>query len=312
MTQAKGGSDCPYSGLAGTVALKGSLHNHTVASDGPITHPREVRRVYEEAGYHFAAITDHDRRMGEVPWADADYEVCEPGVFALWRGYEASLPNDHVNCLGCLPHDLATSPKEPGFVAEAKATGAFTWLNHPAKYNDCPERVLGDAELRQVHGLEVYSGARVAKDAGPLAETLWDACLRRGRRYWALASPDCHRYDPSLPDSPFNGYIVAFARAIEPAAIMEALLAGRFYASTGVEVRSVRCVDGTLHVQSTNADRVRFIGAAGVLAQANGPAAAYRINGDEGYVRAELERDEPCFPTSGAPRQKAWLQPLWT
>ena len=293
------------------LALKGSLHNHTVTSDGLATPPREVRRIYQDAGYQFAGITDHDRRLDEVPWSEADYDVGEPGVFALLRGYEASFVGDHVNCLGCHPGDLPKTPCDAGFVAAVKRTGALAWLNHPAKYNDCPERVSGDPEYRLLHGMEVYSGARVEKAPGPLAEELWDACLRRGLRWWALASADCHHYDPDRPDSPFNGCVVAFASAIEPGAIMAALHAGRFYASTGVEVDRVRCENGRMVVHSSNADRVRFVGASGVLQETSGPAAEYRVAGHEGYVRVELERDEPCFHTPSAPAQKAWLQPLW-
>jgi len=302
----------PYEGIEGMLALKGSLHNHTVTSDGPITPPAEVRRIYQDAGYHFAAVTDHDRRMHQVPWADEDYQITEPGVFVLFRGYEASFPNAHVNCLGCQPSDPSHGPGEPGFIDETRAAGALTWLNHPAKYNDCPNTVADDPELSRVHGVEVYSGARVAKSPGAFATAVWDACLARGLRLWALASADCHNYALDRPDSPFNGYVVAFASAVEHDAIMDALFAGRFYASTGVEVTRASYFDGRLDIESANADRVRFIGPAGVIQETDGPNSTCDLAGNGSYVRVELERDKPCFHTPDAPRQTAWLQPLWT
>lgn len=289
------------------------MHNHTVSSNGPVVSPREVRRVYEEAGYQFAAITDHDRRADQVPWTDDDYEVDEPGVFALLRGHEASFPNDHVNCIGCQPEDLTKAPGQAGFVDEAREAGALVFMNHPARYNKRPKLVVDDPEFRLLHGLEVYSGARVERSGsrGPLAVRLWDACLACGLRLWAFASADCHNYDFKLPDSPTNGYVVAFADAIERTSIMDALHSGRFYASSGVDVKSVRLANGKLEVASTNADTITFIGRGGTLSKRNGPSASYRIRGDEDYVRAECQRDEPCFAAAGAPPQTAWLQPLW-
>jgi len=300
---------CPYEGCEGLLALKGSLHNHTVASSGLRTPPESVRHLYQAAGYRFAALTDHDRRQHELPWTDDDYDVSEPGAFVLLRGYEATIGSDHVNCVGVRPEDLTRDPTQPGFIQEALDAGGLLHLNHPARYNSQPADVYDHPELRLVQGLEVYSGARV--DRQPMAIGLWDACLRHGLRLWAFASADCHNYDPKLPDSPFNGYVVVFAAAIEQEAIMASLKAGRFYASTGVHVEHVEFAGGRLTVESRDADFVTFVGAEGRLDRVRGHRAEYEVTGREGYVRIELERDEPCFHTPGAPAKRAWLQPIW-
>ena len=301
----------PYDGCTGLLQLKGSLHNHTVSSSGRVTSPAEIRRIYQDAGFHFAAVTDHDRRLDQLPWAEHDYEVGEAGAFVLLRGYEASFPDDHVNCIGCLPRDLARTPGQEGFVSEVRRAGGIAFLNHPAKHSQRPERVFDDPEFRLMHGLEVYSGARVAKTPGAVATELWDACLASGLRLWAFASADCHNYDPKLPDGPFNGYVVVFAHAVEADAITAALKAGRFYGSTGVDVERVACAGGRIEVASSNADTITFVGARGPLRTVRGAAASYDIVGDEGYVRVELQRDEPCFDAPGAPPRSAWLQPMW-
>ena len=302
----------PYDACNGMMRLKGSLHNHTVSSAGKMTSPAEIRQIYQDAGFQFAAVTDHDRRLDQLPWTDQEYQISEPGKFVLLRGFEASFPNDHVNCIGSLPRDLTSAPGQQGFVREVTQAGGLAFLNHPAKHSQRPERVLDHPEFHTLYGLEVYSGARVAKAPGALATELWDASLARGLRWWAFASADCHNYDPELPDSPSNGYVVVFARAIEAHAIMDALRAGRFYASTGVEVERIGRTDGRLDVVSANADTITFVGRRGPLETVHGRAASYQIAGDEGYVRVELQRDEPCFPTPGAPPKSAWLQPLWT
>ena len=39
--------------------MKGCLHTHTTCSDGTLT-PQQVALIYEEKGYDFIALTDHD------------------------------------------------------------------------------------------------------------------------------------------------------------------------------------------------------------------------------------------------------------
>ena len=42
--------------------LKGALHVHTTCSDGTLTVPEAVR-VYEDLGFDFIALTDHDHLL---------------------------------------------------------------------------------------------------------------------------------------------------------------------------------------------------------------------------------------------------------
>ncbi|MBW3625488.1 MAG: hypothetical protein KY468_18995, partial [Armatimonadetes bacterium] len=109
--------------------------------------------------------------------------------------------------------------------------------------------------------------------------------------------------------------------------LMEAIRAGRFYASTGVTIQGMRREGETWTIESEDADRIRFIGSDGkLLALADaasgvymfkqagaigteplmpseiGLAARYRFTGDEGYVRCELV---------GRGGRMAWTQPVW-
>jgi hypothetical protein len=124
---------------------------------------------------------------------------------------------------------------------------------------------------------------------------------------YGLASDDAHHYQTYSPlyANPGRGWIRVGASALSPAALFEALAAGRFYASTGVtlgdfELRGPEvwlCVDagpGERH-------RIEFIGPHGQVVQAEeGVEARYRLAADQAYVRARV---------TSASGQQAWLQP---
>ena len=101
--------------------------------------------------------------------------------------------------------------------------------------------------------------------------------------------------------------MVVKAAALEAGAILEALEAGRFYASTGVELEDVVVADTRLEVRIRTRGDFRytttFIGAGGrVLAVVHGPVAAFELQAPEAYVRARV------VDSGGA---VAWVQPVF-
>jgi hypothetical protein len=90
-------------------------------------------------------------------------------------------------------------------------------------------------------------------------------------------------------------------------AIRAALLAGDFYATTGVLLRELEASPQRLALSIEGAAGVsfaiRFVGRGSrVLAEHQGVQASYAPRGDEGYVRAVVQ----------APGgQKAWTQPVF-
>lgn len=176
--------------------------------------------------------------------------------------------------------------------------------------------MLDSPGLRKLDGLEVYSGARdtdnglvEGKDSRCLATKLWDACLSAGLRLWGFANPDCHYFDPDLPDSPQNGFNGVLAEALTREALLDPMRHGRFYASTGIQIETIETRNGLLRVRSANAMRIRLIGRHGQrLATFAGPEAHYVAQGPEGYIRVELEGS--FSPLSYPSKQCAWLQPI--
>jgi hypothetical protein len=95
------------------------------------------------------------------------------------------------------------------------------------------------------------------------------------------------------------------ASSLSSEAIRDALSRGDFYASTGVKIKDIRASDSeyTVEVELASWEKVTtyFIGPEGkVLGRSFEPAAVYRFEGPQAYVRARVES------SSGA---RAWTQP---
>jgi hypothetical protein len=96
------------------------------------------------------------------------------------------------------------------------------------------------------------------------------------------------------------------AERLEARAILSALEAGDFYASTGVELTDYNVTPESMTIavrKDTWAKyRIQFIGKGGrLLGEALDSPAEYRFRGDEGYVRAKVVESNGRL---------AWCQPV--
>ena len=192
--------------------------------------------------------------------------------------------------------------------------------------------------------------------AHPSVEKIWDIAntIRIAKMktapLLAVASDDTHNYRQSGPGaaSPGRGWIMVHASELSPAALVEAVRHGDFYASTGVTLRNV-AYDAKQRVVSVEVEpkpgasyTIEFIGtlqgvdptgkpvevASGkkpkrpgsqyspeigkVLASVKGASARYKLNGKELYVRAVVRSNQPVANPSSSTWefQKAWCQPV--
>lgn len=312
----------PYADLGGLRPWRGMWHSHLAVSS---PRPEEAVAICRAGGYHFLGVTDHDNRYPLLPWSAADWAAAAGDRFLVIGGFEATHPLGHITCLGLDPAgagiDAAAARSNrdekagleagyAGFLERAAAAGAFLALNHPHKWRGHGQRLLKETGVGRLHAMEIYNGNQVGKAlAQGYTIDLLDECLSAGGRFWAAANPDCHSWDQQRPDGPFNGYSVVFAAGLSRRSIIDALKAGRFYASTGLEIESIR-VDGEhLAVRAGDSRQISFYGAGGrLLRRVAGSRAAYRFRGDEGYVRVELA-GAPVPDENALPRM-AWLQPV--
>jgi predicted metal-dependent phosphoesterase TrpH len=275
---------------------KGNLHTHTTNSDGD-SPPDDVVAWYRDAGYDFLALTDHD--FLTLP---ADHREAA-GSMELVHGEEVSAGDIHMNALGL------RSTLEPVIGATSQLTletnagrirdaGALASINHP---NFRWALRLEDLEpLGSGFLFEVYNAGPGANNQGagadrPSAEGLWDGLLSLGRRSVAVAVDDAHEFRTwgHGRSNPGRAWVHVCAESAAEVHILEALRAGRCYASTGVELealdqaRSMTVVSiaqvADLHYRTT------FIGQGGrVLDVVDGVEPRYRCRGTEGYVRARI------------------------
>jgi hypothetical protein len=271
--------------------LRGNLHAHTTASDGRLTLP-ELASEYARRGYDFLGVADHDVVLDPVAAVLISAPVLVPCV-------EVTANGPHMLAIG-VTKPVAPCPDRQQVIDATTAQRGLSVMNHPNWGTDVPhipQEML--YQLRGYDGIEIYNGIIDFLEGESLATDRWDRLLSNGIRAWGYANDDTHQ----APEIARAWNVVQAAESTVPA-IVEALRAGRFYASTGVEIERVEVDGAAFLVRAPNAQRIVFRGAWGrVLMTVDAGEAAYVADGSEGgYVRAE------CL---GAGGRAAWTQPAW-
>lgn len=295
--------------------FKGNTHTHTTESDGDSS-PEYVARWYKDHGYDFLVLSDHN-----VFTDPATLAQLVDSTFLLVPGEEVTSSFDgapvHVNGLNL-----------PG-VVEARTAGSLVatiqanvdairevegvpHINHPNF-----RWAFSADELAQVENdrlIEISNGHPTVHNLGGGGvlgmEAVWDALLTGGKRIYGIATDDAHHFQGEFAPgraNPGRGWVAVRAPALDPSSLMQALEAGAFYASTGVEIADVT-VDGArleVHIASRGDFKhsTQFIGAGGVvLEQTTDNPAVYTVTSDVGYVRAKV-MDSMGYV--------AWTQPIF-
>jgi hypothetical protein len=317
--------------------LKGQTHVHSARSYDAHTPPEQVLEFYRAHGYDFVALTDHNRvtvveppsGLLLVPGVELTQNsaVCEPKPAP---GYRCLF---HLSGLFVDPEqDVAHGEKiqipfHPGRldayrseVEIVRKLGGVAVLNHPLFHFAADARTVRALAEDGVRFLEIVNASldaqhpAGARDAEDRSEALWDEVLSSGTLVYALASDDAHHFADAADRVRHGKFAYVGDRAFvmvraekNIASVRAAMLAGRFYASTGVVLDRVDAVDDgrvTLHVVADGARRyvTRFVGKGGKeLARVEGESPSYSPHGDEGYVRAVVE---------GSAGARAWTQPV--
>ncbi|MEQ1604201.1 MAG: CehA/McbA family metallohydrolase [Pyrinomonadaceae bacterium] len=296
---------------------KGNTHTHTVNSDGDST-PDDVVKWYREHGYNFLFLTDHEYLTNPKPLNDL---FGKEGSFLMIAGQEVTDSFDkkpyHSNALGIskvvmpnrLPGAVETLQKN---INDIRAAGGIAQVNHPNfGWALTAEHLI---KLQNYTLLEIHNGHPLVNNLGgggsPGAEEIWDTVLSSGKVVYGVADDDSHYFkrigDPTAP-TPGQGWICVRATELTPTAIIDGMRTGNFYASTGVELGDYQAdekqITVTVKALPNSKYTVRFIGKNGrILAEVPTATAAYKIKGDEGYVRAKVLESNGKF---------AWTQPVF-
>ena len=297
---------------------KGNLHTHTLNSDGDST-PHEVTTWYREHGYNFLVLSDHNH-LTDVTGLNALHGA--KGRFLLITGEEVtdSFRKKPIHMNAYQPERLV-EPQHGDSVAatiqnnvnEIRRAKGIPSLNHPNFH-----WAITIQDMLAVKGLglfEVYNGHPMVNNGGgggfASLDEMWDALLSAGQKLFGIAVDDAHTFKKFGKEysNPGHGWVHVRAEALTADAILAAIEAGDFYASTGVTIRDIQASKSEYRVEVEPAanweEKVTtyFIGDGGkVLAKTFDKVATYKITGNEKYVRARVES------SGGA---KAWTQPVF-
>lgn len=279
--------------------LRGNLHTHTTFSDGRRS-PEEVIKDYETRGYDFLALSDHDVFVKPDKYQRLTAMTLIPAVEVSANGPHIL----HVNARTLVPPH---ADRQQVLTEISHQTESFSVLNHPNWLAPLPglhfphERMM---ELADYTGIEIYNGVIERLPGVSVATDQWDRLLSNGRRVWGFGHDDSH----DVQDVGLGWNMVQAARQ-HGDDIVASLKAGRFYASTGVEIQSIRVQGRRITVVTNNAMRIKFVSKWGVIRQSiDSQAAEFTVPDDASVIDSLMYIRIECH---GARDQMAWTQPIW-
>lgn len=207
---------------------------------------------------------------------------------------------------------------------------------------------------------EVYNGVPESNNEGneirPGTDRIWDIALAHrlenkvGKIIYGLATDDAHDYDGGINGrnvGPGKGWVMVRSDTLSPSAILEALVHGDFYASTGVILKDIQFDGTTLTVEIDpkegekytveyigtrlgfdkeskpaidvdgnplpNSTRIYSNQVGQIFKQTSDIKSNYSFTGNELYVRVRIvstaDQIDP-FTNEVIGNQKAWVQPV--
>ncbi len=222
---------------------RGNLHGHTTNSDG-VWSTDEYIRQYRQNGYDFVAITDHFMKRFDYPITDtrqyrdehfttllgAELHHGDVQLGGVWHILAVGLPIDFA------PYDENETTAD--VIKRALDANAFVAVPHP---NGNSLTIEDFMSVAPVHAVECFNGkSNASADRGYSGHYI-DTLCRMGQRIGILAVDDLHKLD-GLNDF-MSGWVHVKAPELTPTALLDALKAGHYYASTGAQLHSVEMID---------------------------------------------------------------------
>ena len=287
--------------------LKGNLHCHTTLSDGKGT-PAAVIRQYENAGYDFLAITDH-QRYNFKNYAEGSDLLILPGIEEDRFLDGVGMPVLHIVGVGPEEGNGYTDGQPVHYqrggsacqcqdiIDHVRAAGNLAVLCHPMWSGNAVEEIKA---LHDFQMIEVWNTG-AALDWGTDSNTYhWDVLLHEGRRVYAVASDDGH----NLQQNCF-GWVRVNAEKNVPS-ILKALENGEFYASCGPEIYDFFIEDGQVCINCSPVSQIilrNFSCPHRMLRGENMTGGQFQLRDlCTDYIRAEIV---------DAQGRRAWTQPIF-
>lgn len=203
-------------------------------------------------------------------------------------------------------------------------------INHPNFHY-----AISLEDMISLHGerfFEVYNGHPQVHNSGDSAhistEKMWDliniAYLGDGKPLmYGLATDDSHHYHrkASKWSNAGRGWIMVQADSLNPASLISAMEAGKFYATNGVVLKTVKFENNELKVEIQSEPNINysiaFIGCKKgesnpqEFASQEGVTASFKMTDDMLYVRCKVISSKlQDNPIEGILYEMAWTQPV--
>ena len=241
--------------------FKGNMHTHTTLSDGVHT-PDEVIEIYRAKGYDFLALTDH-RRLS-MP------ETVRGMLMTGGVEFDYMLDNECIHIVGV---GLRSAPElDPPMAGQSaqqaidaiNAHGGFAILAHPSWSMNTLAVTL---PLSGLGAMEIFNSTSDApwNPARGDASQFVDLTYTRGKYTPLVASDDTHSYTGEHTRS----FTWVNAKELTLDSILEAMRAGRMFASQGPRFTQIEYADGVLRVDCEPVERA--------IVYSNLPWAAHRV-----------------------------------
>ena len=224
---------------------------HTTASDGNKS-PMEAALFYEVAGYDFIAFTDH-RTVTRLP----EYR----GKMLLLTGIEMDVePSEKevthllgIGVDGSLMKNFKQGMNGQEYIDLVSRSGGLCILAHPVWSMMRLETIKA---LKGLSGVEIFNSVSCRPYNPDRADAthVLDMLASGGLLYPGIAADDSHYYGLEAARS----FILAQAASLGESDVMDALRAGRYYASQGPRFRSVSLEGDLVRVTCSPVSHILF------------------------------------------------------
>lgn len=229
--------------------FKCNFHAHSTMSDGRRS-PEDVMQIYAEHGYDVLALTDH--------WHVGAAQTCGDMLVIPGVEYDFGFPNQVLH-LVCLPPDqaccegIARGIEYSEVIRRINKCGGVAIAAHPAWSLNTPDFL---ASLDGVTISEVYntvSDEPFGVPRGCGAHAL-DLAAMQGKLFRFVASDDAHYYtgDQCI------AYTMLQAEEHSVQGVLDALRAGKFFASQGPAFENIEIENGRVIVDCSPVSRCTF------------------------------------------------------
>ncbi len=294
----------------GYMWLKGNLHTHTTNSDGRVA-PQVRVDGYVNHGYDYLCLSDH-HKITKI-----DTVTC-PDTFTLIQGVELHPDNPfggqrHHFVVLNVTEDIEAQTKPPQQVIDAvKKQGGSIWLAHP---HWSSVNILRDTlPLKGLDGIEVFNTTCRCMARGD-SSIHWDDWMDlTGRLLPCMSNDDAHAADSENRDT-YQGWTMVRVKERTPKAIVDALVSGASYGSTGpaiVDIQLRRASDGDQTKRVVEAT-VTCSAAQRIFAVCNTFGVEYHEGGklfESATFRLRPNSKSVRFEIIGPDGNKAWSNPF--